>query len=181
MRINLVLDENLTKEALEEIFNQTTYIKNDVGTETFKKYETVYISELIQGLLLNLNDKNTKFNIHLCHTYIGDFIADIDEWIIDLPYTYEDINNKENFEWAFTSRMLKTPTPCISFEYLDEKYKITLKGENIDLTWQEEIISIELLKKEIEFVRKTYYDYINKNLGNVLPDYLKVLDLSFDD
>lgn len=174
-----MLDENITEKGLNNILEQVTYIKNEVGIETFKEYEMVYISELIQGSLL-LNDEKTKFDIYLCHTHIGDFIADIDEWITDLPYTYENINNKENFEWAFTFRMLQTATPCISFEYLNEKYKITLQGSNVNLVWQEEIISIEALKKEIESVRKIYYNYAKNNIGHLFPDYLAMLDLSFD-
>ena len=127
---------------------------------------------------IGIINTNFEFTISACHLNLGSYIYHFVRWICELPDTYDAINEKKDFHWNFLEQSY---TPVFWFEYKDDSYSITLSDSTLGSVngWQEEIISIEDLKKEIDSARQKYYDFVKQNLGDVLPDYLELLDLNF--
>lgn len=179
MEIKIVLNENLSKQAIEDISKEIDWQKEQVGDIDFQEYEISYISEIIQSKLFSLDEATTQVLIHVCGLYLGNYINSIEEWLCDLPDTYQAINDKEDFTWEFSLRAIYQWSPTIIFKYEDSHYFITLDRNQNKLNWHEEKIEINELKKIIDLARIQYLDYINKNLGSRVSNYLRKLELSF--
>lgn len=100
--------------------------------------------------------------------------------IDELLGTHDELNQKKDFDWNFLEQ---SHTPIVWFNYKDGAYSVTLSESTMGVIegWTEEIVSVTELKKEVNSVKLGYYNYVKDNLSHVFPEYVKYLELSFDD
>lgn len=172
MKLDIILKQSLSNKAVAKIVSDINFLKTE--DPDYKDYEVLHIGEsIIKSILVFTDTSIQKFNIGVGDTYLRNYICEIGEWASMLPYTYDAIKNRQSFDWEFSDWQI-----CyLHFTYKNEAYSIQLS----DTQLKKEIISVEDLKKEIDSARKIYYNYVKENLGDVLPDYLELLDLSFDE
>lgn len=180
MKLTILIENaGISEVAIDNIFKEIDFYKQH-NSQNFDDIKFDIINSCLNECLIRYT--NFDFIIEICNKKLGTYKYIFDMWLSELPKTYIAINKLQDFNWELIEQDYEF---TLNFKYQDNAYIITL-GEfetpEIQIkTSKQEVISIEVLKTEIDSARLVYYNYAKANLGYLFHDYLEMLDLSFDE
>lgn len=173
MKFNINNATKMNAEIVDYIFKilEENHVTDIVNME--KNF--THITTAIQDSLIEHTGYELVLDICGVSIYLDYQLDTVIDRFLD---SYEDISQKNDFEWDFLEQ---SHTPIVWFNYKDGAYSVTLSESTMGVMegWTEEIISVRELKKEIHTAKFGYYNYVKDNLSHVFPEYVKYLELSF--